>query len=286
VLWYRVAVDRSGLYLPRYVHVSLSFDWANFFPALTRNQLPSFRIKHHFSAEIDAVKQGFIERNFSPEKLFRDVREFLHDDAKFATTAYGAQASIPGNIDILVAGFVCKDISLMNNHKKDLFEDDGESGDTWRAIYSYAKQFTPSIVLIENVTGRKAYWDRLVLKWSQIGYESAWVICDSKRHYLSQTRQRMYMIALNRNLYGKNAAKAVGEWKSLMMKLQRQCSSPYEAFLTGLSQDPIDYNALPSEHDWALCKLRYDHIRADQRLGIMRPVTQWSENGTLRYLVL
>jgi hypothetical protein len=93
----------------------------------------------------------------------------------------------------------------------------------------------------------------------------------------------MYMIAIKRSLYGKNADKAVREWESLMKKLQRQCSSPYEAFLTSLSQDPIDYNALPSEYDWALCKLRYDHIRSDQRLGIMRPITQWSENGTLRY---
>jgi site-specific DNA-cytosine methylase len=253
----------------------------NFFAALERSQLPSFRIKHHFSAEINAVKQGFIERNFAPKRLFRDVREFIHDDVKSATTAYGAQASIPGNIDILIAGFVCKDISTMNNHKKNL-DDDGESGDTWRAIYSYARQFTPSIVLLENVTARKAYWDKLVLKWSQIGYEAGWMICDTKQYYISQTRQRMYMVALNRDLYGKDATQAVVEWKNYMTKLQRQCSSPYEAFLTGLPQDPIDYNALPSEYDWALCKLRYDHIRTDQRLGIMRPITQWSENGTLR----
>ena len=108
------------------------------------------------------------------------------------------------------------------------------------------------------------------------------MIRDTKQHYLPQTRQRMYMIAINRNLYGKNAAKAVSEWKSSMMKLQRQCSSPYEAFLTSVPQDPIDYNALPSEYDWALCKLRYDHIWTEQRLGTMRPITQWSENGTLR----
>jgi site-specific DNA-cytosine methylase len=256
---------------------------ANSFAALEQNQMPSFRTKHHFSAEIDTTKQGYIERNFAPVKLFRDAREFLHDDAKLATTAYGAEVSIPGRVDILIAGFVCKDISTLNNHKKNL-EDNGESGDTWRAIYNYAKLFRPSIVLIENVTGRHAYWDNLVVKWSQIGYECTWVISDTKQYYIPQTRQRMYMIAINRSLYGSRADKAVGEWKSLMTKLQRQCSSPYEAFLTGLSQESIDYTALPSEYDWALCKLRYDHIRSDQRLGIMRPVTQWSENGTLRYV--
>ena len=36
---------------------------------------PALDIKHLFSAEIVPYKQAYIERNFGPEKLFRDIRE-------------------------------------------------------------------------------------------------------------------------------------------------------------------------------------------------------------------
>lgn len=32
-------------------------------------------IQHMFSAEIVPYKQAYIERNFHPDKLFRDIRE-------------------------------------------------------------------------------------------------------------------------------------------------------------------------------------------------------------------
>jgi site-specific DNA-cytosine methylase len=98
-----------------------------------------------FSAEIEGFKQAFIERNFHPPILFRDVRDFLCESATKATTAYGTEKEIPADVEILVAGFVCKDLSRMNSNGKTLAEE-GESGDTWRAVYMYAKRFRPRIV--------------------------------------------------------------------------------------------------------------------------------------------
>ena len=245
---------------------------------------PTIHVKHHFSAEIEIIKQGYIERNFQPEILFRDIRDFIREDVTTATTAYGAEVSIPTRLDILIAGFVCKDLSRMNNYGKDL-DGDGESGDTWRAVYTYVKRFRPSIVLLENVKAKTSTWDDVVSRWDKIGYEATWVYCDTKNYYLPQTRERMYMMAVERSRLGKNAAAAVGEWKNLMKELRRQCSSPYEAFLSGLVQEPSEYGALASEQDWGLCKLRYDHIRSDERLGILRTLTRWSENGSERYVL-
>ena len=119
----------------------------------TRDEIP-LRIKHHFSAEIDATKQAYIERNFHPPILFRDVRQLGDEDATTAATAYGAEEKIPGDLDILVAGFVCKDLSSLNSRKKTI-DDQGETGDTWRAIYFYAKRFQPAVVLLENVKSGK-----------------------------------------------------------------------------------------------------------------------------------
>ncbi|KAF3050916.1 hypothetical protein E8E11_006202 [Didymella keratinophila] len=223
-----------------------------------RDETP-LRIKHHFSAEIDATKQAYIERNFHPPILFRDVRQLGDEDATTAATAYGAEDNIPGDLDILIAGFVCKDL----------------------AIYFYAKRFQPAIVLLENVKSDKRVWDDVVSRWSKIGYVAAWVYCDTKNYYIPQTRQRMYMIAINRKLYGEKVEEAVAKWQATMEKLQRQCSSPYEAFLVDLPVSVIDHSTLSSEPDWSLCKLRYDQILSEQRLGTRRPITQWSENGTL-----
>lgn len=249
--------------------------------ALEKDGQKPITYKHHFSAEIDAMKQGFIERNFHPQILFRDVREFIPEDAKTAITAYGAEEPIPGKLDMLIAGFVCKDLSRMNTRPKGL-DEGGESADTWWAVYSYADRFRPSVVLIENVQHTRLFWDEVKKLWAKIGYECSWHWQDTKNHYLPQTRQRMYMIALDRKLYGKGADKATELWRETMAKLQRQCSSPFEAFVVDDYIDPSAYTARTSEVEWALCKLRYDRIRAEEQLGTKRPVSQWSENGSVR----
>ncbi|USP75190.1 uncharacterized protein yc1106_02464 [Curvularia clavata] len=248
--------------------------------ALEKQGHQPIRFQQEFSAEIEVFKQAFIERNFRPKILFRDVREFICDSATTATTAYGAKVDIPTDIDILVVGFVCKDLSRMNNNGKTL-EGGGESGDTWLAIYTYAKRFRPSIVLLENVKSEKATWEDVVSRWNNIEYEASWVFCDTKRYYLPQTRERMYMVAIERSHFGKGAANAVNLWKNTMQHLERPCSSPYEAFLPRSSAESHGYSALRSEPEWTLCKLRNDHIRSEKRLGILRPVSRRNDNGTV-----
>jgi hypothetical protein len=249
--------------------------------ALQSKGMGSLPVKHHFSAEIDATKQAYIERNFRPRILFRDVRELGEENATTATTAYGAEEPIPGNLDILVAGFVCKDLSSLNSKRKTV-DDQGETGDTWRAIYHYAKHFQPGIVLLENVKNVGKVWDDVVSRWSKIEYEAVWMYCDSKAYYVPQTRERMYMIAINRKKYSGNASEVVTAWRSTMDKLKRQCSSHYEAFLAKLPSAMIAHSAMTSESSWELCKLRYDQIRSEEGLGARRPLTQWSESGTLK----
>jgi hypothetical protein len=249
--------------------------------ALRSKGMGSLPVKHHFSAEIDATKQAYIERNFRPRILFRDVRELGEENATTATTAYGAEEPIPGNLDILVAGFVCKDLSSLNSKRKTV-DDQGETGDTWRAIYHYAKHFQPGIVLLENVKNVGKVWDDVVSRWSKIGYEAAWMYCDSKAYYIPQTRERMYMIAINSKKYSGNASEVVTEWRSTMDKLKRQCSSHYEAFLAKLPSAMTAHSTMTSESSWELCKLRYDQIRSEEGLGTRRPLTQWSESGTLK----
>lgn len=75
------------------------------------------QIEHVFSAEIEPWKQSYIERNFHPPLLFRDIRELGNEQAY---TAYGALVDVPsqpGCVDLLVAGTSCVDYSNLNNEK-------------------------------------------------------------------------------------------------------------------------------------------------------------------------
>ncbi|KAK7183834.1 hypothetical protein PSPO01_10170 [Paraphaeosphaeria sporulosa] len=247
--------------------------------ALENNNQPPLRFRHVFSAEIEPFKQAFIERNWAPELLFRDIREFIAEGSTAATTAYGAIAKIPAGVDVLVAGFSCKNLSRQNNHQKTL-KDNGESGETWTAVYEYSRRFRPSVVLLENVKSKASTWDDVVSQWSDIDYEAGWLYCDTKRYYYPQTRERMYMIAIDRRGSGKKASQAVENWKQTMRKLERPCSSSYETFLANFPRGSVDYSPLTSEWAWELCKLRYDHMRSELGLGVKRPCTRWSENGT------
>jgi hypothetical protein len=76
-----------------------------------------FPVEHIFSCEIEPYKQAYIERNFHPPLLFRDIRELGNDHAY---TAYGAYVPVPNTpncVDILIAGTSCVDYSNLNNQK-------------------------------------------------------------------------------------------------------------------------------------------------------------------------
>jgi hypothetical protein len=51
------------------------------FTELKRIGVRSFEFKHLFSAEIVEFKQAFIERNFHPPILFKDVKELHQNEA-------------------------------------------------------------------------------------------------------------------------------------------------------------------------------------------------------------
>lgn len=108
-----------------------------------------FKYEDVFACEIEPFKQAYIERNFRPPILFRDVRELGND---MAHTAYGARVPVPGNVHMLIAGTSCVDYSGLNVKQKTL-EDGGESGATFMGMLRWVRRHKPAIVLLENVSG-------------------------------------------------------------------------------------------------------------------------------------
>ena len=134
-------------------------------------------VEHVFSCEIEPFKQAYIERNFAPPILFRDVRELGNAEA---TTAYGAKVPVPGGVDMLVAGTSCVDYSNLNNEKKDL-EEQGESGQTFRGMMSWVTKHRPPRVVLENVCS--APWDKVKQRFRQQQYPAEFLRLDTKQFH-------------------------------------------------------------------------------------------------------
>lgn len=248
-----------------------------------RDSVPwKFEIDHLFSAEIVAYKQAYIERNFHPPVLFRDITELtkaVHDDEPMATTAYGAKVPIPRNVHLLVAGTSCVDYSSLNKHKKGI-DDGGESGDTYHAVLAYCTAFRPAVVILENV--RYADWDRMLADYQELGYESTGALVDTKYYYLPQTRQRGYMVCFDTRQTGADLRTAGAKWTSLMEYFRRPASSPVSSFLPRtIEREQVKDGKAANESDWTKCELRHTQHRYELGLGNQRPVTHWSESGSL-----
>ncbi|KAI9675585.1 MAG: hypothetical protein M1817_000951 [Caeruleum heppii] len=247
------------------------------------------RFEHQFSAEIVPFKQAYIERNFSPPLIFRDIRELINNTK--ATTAYGAEATIPGDIDLLVAGFSCVDFSALNVHKKDM-DELGESGDTFQAVLRYARDWRPTLVILENVY--TAPWKDIQRHFEEFaGYAAEFVKLDTKQYYLPHTRQRGYMLAIDKQKLGKSTS-LTKEWADLMINFRRPASSSIEAFLLH-EDDPRVHRGReemtrgafgddkgPREVEWVRCQGRHQDYRNALNLGSKRPITHWEDNGSCK----
>ena len=249
------------------------------------------KFKHMASAEIEPKKQAYIQRNFKPPIMFRDVTEFI--ELKEPHTAYGATREPPKDVHMLIAGASCVDYSTLNNKPK-VFGEKGESFATINGIRSYAERERPPVIILENVKG--APWQELRKFWAKVGYYTQVVQVDSKNYYIPHTRQRGYMIAVDKYRLvetGMLAEDVLEKWVRVMKKLQQRASAPYADFILA-DDDPHLQNEmrllasakrLPKDsNEWSKCLIRHVGMRSRYKLGTSRPVTKWQNNGGCRFV--
>ena len=242
-------------------------------------------VEHLFSAEIVPYKQAYIERNFNPPIIFRDITELtsaVNMETPAATTVYGSKVPIPGNIHILIAGTSCVDFSRLNNKRKALDQEEGgESSKTWFAVLAYVKEFRPAIVILENVKGGP--YDLMMQCYRDIDYEVGGVLLDTKQYYLPHTRQRGYLVCFDKTKATGSVDGIGKQWESTMSDFRRYASSSVADFLlpdeVRTQQANIDDNT--REYDWAACEIRHLQYRQKHHLGNARPFTFWSESGIM-----
>ncbi|GMI05451.1 hypothetical protein TrVE_jg4580 [Triparma verrucosa] len=241
-------------------------------------------IEHLFSCEIEPFKQAYIERNFQPPILFRDIREL---GRKKAVTAFGSLVDVPGGADMLIAGTSCVDYSNLNNEKKTI-TGSGESGQTFRGMLDWIKKNEPPIVILENVSG--APWETKVKIFEQeLGYHATFARVDTKKYYIPQTRSRGYLFAVKKDRGVSSSAPA--KWKGMVESFRRDASASLDSFMFP-SDDPRvlkgrerlsagrgDAGERTGRVDWARCEARHLFARSDEELGDKRPLTGWSDSG-------
>ncbi|CEL01085.1 hypothetical protein ASPCAL00677 [Aspergillus calidoustus] len=258
---------------------------------LRKHSNKNLNFKHLFSAEIVPFKQAYIERNFHPPLLFRDVAE-LKD--RVAQTAYGATEKIPKNADILIAGFACVDFSVLNNHRKTL-DEKGESGGTFWGIIRYAMTYRPRLVILENV--KSAPWEKITKHWNEIDYFAIRADVDTKAYYLPQTRERVYMFCVDKRLMDGNglSEEDMRAWTEVLAKFKRPASSPAGMFLMDVDDRRLEQierdmamkiassaSSARATVNWAKYQVRHQNYRLSQGLGHRRPVSKSQDDGTCR----
>ncbi len=205
---------------------------------------------------------------------------------------------MPEGTELLVAGFSCVDFSHLNVKKRTL-EEMGESGDTFRAIYHYVDRHRPKIIVIENVYG--APWPGLKEAFQKANYAAEFVKLDTKQYYIPHTRQRGYLVAIDKGKsteanspHSRKADSMAKCWVQLMEKLRRPASSSIEAFLLDeddprvrrareeLGRSGASDERAPREVDWVRCQGRHQTYRTDLGLGFKRPMTGWEDNGSCK----
>ena len=144
----------------------------------------------------------------------------------------------------------------------------GESNRTFLAALFYVAKYRPRVVIMENVL--TAPWLQYEKFWfPKIGYAAAHVKVDSKDYYIPHTRNRGYLVAVDMDAFGDQAADVATRWRDFMARCERPASSPVTDFLleeedSRMIRARAEMDQLRErsrESDWATCSLRHNTIR-------------------------
>ena len=186
---------------------------------------------------------------------------------------------MPGQVDLVIAGFSCVDNSTLNSKRRTI-DQGGESADTLTAILKYAEHWRPCVVVLENVCN--AQWDVIKKMWNGIDYAAEFARRDTKNFYLPQTRQRVYMICIDRTKL-KSADAAAARWVEVFDDFRRQASSPFGDFILPRDDPRAQEQTLERrlmageaeirESNWETCRGRHEMFSDEHRLRECAPLT-------------
>ena len=170
------------------------------------------QLRHLWSCEYSARKRIWLKANFDVPQLFGDVLTLSSPDGSwnFMTGKYEQ----PMHIDILIAGFSCRDASRLSGKQQQMRGIVGSeevssstTGSTFKGVAQTIESLKPTLVLLENVPGlmdrpeggQKSNFDMVAEALREFGYCFAWRIFDAAATGIPHRRMRLWMSAVRRD---------------------------------------------------------------------------------------
>ena len=135
-----------------------------------------------WQVEIDPYCRQVLKKHFSESTQYEDIKTF------------DTINQIDKNIDILVGGFPCQDISIANSKRSGL--DGKKSGLFWEML-RVIKSLRPKIIIMENVAAlliRGGGMGTVLREMDKIGYRVEWFCLEAKDFGLPHKRRRVFIV--------------------------------------------------------------------------------------------
>lgn len=196
-------------------------------------------VDHLFACDVDYASREFIARNCMPTALFCDL---LARDVMSHCLRAEMPRVVPNNLDIYVAGFPCKDFSLLNSNRPGL---NGPHATIFHGVVRYITLHQPRTYVLENVWG---------LTLSQKGQEApiheimrtlraipdyqvrAWTV-NTLDYYLPQNRKRIYIVGVHTRKA--SLRRPLEKWRPLLRSLERRTKAMAHDYLLDDEQPEV-----------------------------------------------
>ena len=215
-------------------------------------------LQQQFACEYDEQNQKWILELAGKKEnapcLFASIKQL--DGAAAKCLRHKGTCAI-GEVDVLVYGFSCKDLSRQNpNRAKSLKDPEnilaqgvtpGGSAQTFRQSLKYIDKHPPGMIILENVDGMDdnkdapegSDMDLCLAEFSARGYESQAFLMDNNEFGLPASRRRFYIVFLRTtgstslSLHGRSISAIFETLKKLVNVCRRQAPCASTVLLPG-----------------------------------------------------
>lgn len=145
--------------------------------------------------DFDEVCRKVLKKNFPGVYSYRDISKL-----EWKGYLYSEECEVAGfvDVDVIVGGFPCQDISVANKSGRGL---DGDRSGLWSEYKRLIDEIKPKGVLIENVSNlRSKGLERVLQDLHEIGYDAEWHCITAKHFGASHQRDRIFILAYSRGI--------------------------------------------------------------------------------------
>ncbi|CAJ1341861.1 unnamed protein product [Effrenium voratum] len=196
------------------------------------------QLQHRFACDIGQASRRFIAQNSQPTLLFRNLLD--RGETGFCLNAQ-RELPVPSDLDIYVAGFPCKDFSLLNSNRPCL---QGPHAATFHGVVNYIKRHEPRTFLLENVQGltmkkrgqQQAPIEEVMDILRALPYEVRGWRVNSMDYHLPQNRTRVYIVGVRRDLPLQLPLEC---WRGLVRGMAASPGVPAHAFMLDDTEEEV-----------------------------------------------